>query len=333
MTALPTTVSDRTEAELIAAIQAHLRPAPAWVAVGIGDDAAVVEPERNRLEVLTVDALVDGVHFDRRFVPPDAVGHRALAVNLSDIAAMGAEPRLTLLSLAMPAEWPLDEFESFASGFGQLAARHNVHLVGGNLTRTSGPLIIDVTVVGTVKRRGVLTRRGAKPGDAVFVSGAIGSAAAGLGQLRQSGPTPANACVERYLRPEPRMRLGVLLGRNRAASACMDLSDGLADGARQIAAASGVGMVIDGSLVPIESDARMWHEQHGRDALLEAVTGGDDYELMFTCRPRLGGRFRTVARQCGVSLTRVGVCTAGTDVLLERGGQSEPMPRGYGHFR
>lgn len=333
MTALPTTVSDRTEAELIAALQAHLRPAPAWVAVGIGDDAAVVEPERNRLEVLTVDALVDGVHFDRRFVQPDAVGHRALAVNLSDIAAMGAEPRLALLSLAMPAEWPLAEFEGFAGGFGQLAAQHHVHLVGGNLTRTSGPLIIDVTVVGTVKRRCVLTRRGARPGDAVFVSGAIGSAAAGLDQLRQSSPTPGNACTERYLRPEPRMRLGALLGRNRAASACVDLSDGLADGARQIASASGVGMVIDGSLVPVESDARTWHEQHGRDALLEAITGGDDYELMFTCRPRLGGRFRTVARQCGVSLTRVGVCTAGTDVLLDRGGQSEPMPRGYGHFR
>lgn len=129
------------------------------------------------------------------------------------------------------------------------------------------------------------------------------------------------------------MRLGALLGRNRAASACMDLSDGLADGAHQLAAASGVGMVIDGSLVPIEPGARTWSEQHGRDALFEAVTGGDDYELMFTCRPRLGGRFRTVARQCGVALTRVGECTAGIDVLLYRGGRSEPMPRGYGHFR
>lgn len=331
---MPTTVSERTEAELVATIQAHLRPAPSWIAVGIGDDAAVVEPERNRLEVLTVDALVEGVHFDRRFVPAGAVGHRSLAVNLSDIAAMGAVPRLALLSLALPADWPLDDFEGFAAGFGRLAGRHDVQLVGGNLTRTPGPLVIDVTVVGTVKRRSVLTRRGARPGDAVFVSGTIGAAASGLDQLREMGSAaPANACVERYLRPEPRMRLGALLGRNRAATACMDLSDGLADGVRQIAAASGVGIAIDGNLVPIEPDARAWSERRGRDPLLDAVSGGDDYELVFTCHPRLSGRFRTVARQCGVPLTRVGVCTAETDVSLQRDGQNEPMPRGFGHFR
>jgi thiamine-monophosphate kinase len=332
--ALSTTVSDRTEGELIATIQAQLRPAPSWIAVGIGDDAAVVEPERNRLEVLTVDAQVDGVHFDRHFVPADAIGHRALAVNLSDIAAMGAEPRLALLSLALPADWPLEDFERFAEGFGRLAAAHGVHVVGGNLTRTPGPLVIDVTVIGSVKRRAVLARRGARAADAVFVSGAIGSAAAGLSQLRQFGPdAPINACIERYLRPEPRVRLGTLLGRNRAASACMDLSDGLAEGAHQLAAASGVGIAIDAGVVPIEPDARAWSERCGRDPVVDAVTGGDDYELMFTCRPRLGGRFRTVARQCGLTLTNVGVCTADGLVSLERDGRSEPMPRGYGHFR
>lgn len=334
MRALSTTVSDCTEAELIAVIQAHLRPAPSWIAVGIGDDAAVVEPERNRLEVLTVDALVDGVHFDRRFVPADAIGHRSLAVNLSDIAAMGAEPRLALLSLALPSDWPLEEFERFAGGFGRLATVHGVHLVGGNLTRTPGPLVIDVTVVGSVKRRAVLARRGARTGDAVFVSGAIGSAAAGLDQLRQLGAdAPVNACLERYLRPEPRVRLGTLLGRNRVASACMDLSDGLADGAHRLAAAGGVGMAIDASLVPIEPVARAWSERCGRDPVIDAVTGGDDYELMFTCRPRVGGRFRTVARQCGLTLTKVGVCTADGLVTLDRDGRSEAMPRGYGHFR
>ena len=146
-------------------------PAPDWLLVGIGDDAAVVEPERNRVEVLSVDALVEGVHFDRAFVPPDAIGHRALAVNLSDLAAMGAAPRLALLSIALPAALPLADFDGIVAGFAALAARHRLHLVGGNLTRSPGPLMIDVTVVGTVKRRQALTRGGARPGDELYVTG------------------------------------------------------------------------------------------------------------------------------------------------------------------
>jgi len=178
------TVADFTEAGLIARIQERLPPAPAWMVVGIGDDAAVVEPERNRLEVLSVDALVEGVHFDRAFTPPAAVGHRALAVNLSDLAAMGAAPRLALLSLALPAALPIADFDQMISGLTALGARHRVHVAGGNLTRSPGPLMIDVTVVGTVKRRQALTRGGSRPGDELWVTGTIGAAAAGLQMLK-----------------------------------------------------------------------------------------------------------------------------------------------------
>src|SRR5438128_9593163 len=141
----PATICDFTEAELIARIQKRLPPAPAWMIVGIGDDAAVVEPERNRLDVLSVDALVEGVHFDRAFTPPEAIGHRALAVNLSDLAAMGAEPRLALLSFALPTSLPLDDFDRILAGLTALAARHRVHVAGGNLTRSPGPLMLDIT--------------------------------------------------------------------------------------------------------------------------------------------------------------------------------------------
>ncbi|MCU1383513.1 MAG: thiL, partial [Acidobacteria bacterium] len=180
----PASVADCSERELIARIRGLLPAAPDWLRVGIGDDAAVVEPERNRVEVLTVDAVVEGIHFDRAFVPPDAIGHRALAVNLSDLAAMGAAPRLALLSMALPASLPLADFDAIAAGFAALAARHRLHVVGGNLTRSPGPLMIDVTVMGTVKRRQALTRTGARPGDDLYVSGAVGSAAAGLRMLR-----------------------------------------------------------------------------------------------------------------------------------------------------
>src|SRR6478752_649350 len=154
------TVSDLTEAELITRIRGRLGESPAWMLVGIGDDAAVVEPERNRLEVLSVDALVEGVHFDRAFTPPRAIGHRALAVNLSDLAAMGATPRLALLSFALPDTLLLAAFDDMIASLAAVAARFRVIIVGGNLTRIDGPLVLDITVVGTVKRRQVLTRAG-----------------------------------------------------------------------------------------------------------------------------------------------------------------------------
>jgi len=314
------TVGDISERDLVTRIQRHLAPPPAWVLVGIGDDAAVVEPERNRIEVLTVDALVDGVHFDRAFVPPDAIGHRALAVNLSDLASMGAAPRLALLSMALPASLPLDEFDGIVSGFAALAAQHRLHLVGGNLTRTPGPLTLDVTVVGTVKRRQALTRSGACAGDEVYVSGTIGTAAAGLAALVKSQVAGRESQVERYLRPAPRVRLGTLLARNRAATACIDLSDGLADGAHRIAHDSGVGMTLDADAIPTDGDAQT------------AIAGSDDYELLFTVRPRTRNRLRTVARHSDVTITRIGVCTEPRDVVLLRGGTPEPLPRGYSHF-
>ena len=171
---------------MIERIRSRLAAPPPWVIVGVGDDAAVVEPERNRVEVLTVDAIVEGVHFDRAFVPPGAIGHRALAVNLSDLAAMGAAPRLVLLSMALPSTLPLADFDAMVGGFAALAGRFRVQVVGGNLTRTHGPLTIDVTAIGTVKRRQALTRAGARPGDDLYVSGSLGSARAGLTLLQSS---------------------------------------------------------------------------------------------------------------------------------------------------
>src|SRR5262252_8759111 len=187
--------------------------------IGIGDDAAVVEPEKNRVEVLSVDALVEGVHFDRAFTPPQAIGHRALAVNLSDLSAMGAAPRLCLLSLALPPSLPIADFDAMIEGISALARRHRVHIAGGNLTRSPGPLMIDVTVTGTAKRRQLLTRSGARPGDELYVTGSVGAAAAGLAMLKVDSSmsrVDTNSCTGRYLYPEPRVRMGLLVGRNRA---------------------------------------------------------------------------------------------------------------------
>ena len=329
------TVHELSERELVSRVQQRLSPAPPWLAVGIGDDAAVVEPERNRLEVVTVDAVVDGVHFDRRFTPPDAIGHRALAVNLSDLAAMGAAPRFALLSFLLPADLAVDDFDGIVGGIASLAASERVTVVGGNLTRTPGPLAIDITAVGTVKRRSVMTRGGARPGDIVYVTGSIGAAAAGLQMLRGAVTAQVESCVERYLRPAARMRAGLLLGRNRAASACVDLSDGLADGVARIAEASGVGVTIDASDLPVDADARRAFESLGIDQVDAAIAGGDDYELLFTVRPRMRGRLRAVIERCGVPMTRIGVCTEDKALLVRAmpDGPFRPLPAGFTHFR
>ena len=369
------TVGDVDERTLLARIQQHLPPAPDWLLVGIGDDAAVVEPERNRVEVLSVDALVEGIHFDRAFVPPEAIGHRALAVNLSDLAAMGAAPRLALLSFALPAGLPLEDFEGIIAGLARLAAEHRIHVAGGNLTRSPGPMMIDITVVGSVKRRQALTRAGARPGDEIYVSGTLGAAAAGLRMLESTTTAPQSTttevtesngghgvklpgeplskgspcpplssvssvvelCTRRYLYPEPRVRLGLLLSRNRAASASIDLSDGLADGVRRIAEASGMGAVIDADALPIDPRVRAWFEARGLDPVAEAMTAGDDYELLVTVRPRTRRRL-AAAKRCDVPLTRIGTCTEGRAAVLRirTGGavmDRELPPRGYDHFR
>jgi thiamine-monophosphate kinase len=329
-------VSEAGEHVLIERIRQRIPAAPAGLLVGIGDDAAVAAPDRGALQVLTTDALVEGVHFDRRWSTASDIGAKALAVNVSDIAAMGGAPRYALLSLMLPPDLAVSEVDGLIEGLLAMAASTGVTLAGGNITRSPGPLVVDVTVVGSVRPRNVLTRGGGKAGDAVYVTGAIGAGAAGLAWLRAHGgeATPDGAlgeCVVRYRRPEPRARIGALLGRNRAASACMDTSDGLADAITQICRASGTGATIDASALPVHPGAPAAFAD--RDPILAALAGGDDYELLFTTPRRRRGRLRHVmSHSRGVPLTKIGELTAGPEVVLVREGRTEPLPAGFVHF-
>jgi thiamine-monophosphate kinase len=325
------------EQALIDRIARRLPDPPGWLVVDIGDDAAVYEPPRNLLEAITTDAIVDGIHVDRRFVPPEAIGHRAVAVNLSDLAAMGASPRLITLSLALPADLSLDDFDRLVEGALAMASRAGARLVGGNITRTTGPLVADVTAIGGVHRRRILRRSGARPGDHVFVSGHLGDARAGLAVLREEGPAAGDrwpGVVARYLLPEPRMRLGVLLGRTRTATAAIDLSDGLADGVARLTTAHGLGCEVDAGALPLSAEARTIWDGRGADAAREAAVGGDDYEILFTARPKDARRLAAVARACdGLPLTRIGVVTRTPGAWLVRpGGSRDALEGGYDHF-
>ena len=336
-----TPLADYGERALIALIRSRFPNDPARLHVGIGDDAAVAATVRGAFEVLTTDALVEGVHFERAFSPFEDVGYKSLAVNVSDIAAMGARPRLALLSLILPVGMSVGEVDRLLGGVAAMAAEAGVTIAGGNITRSPGPLVVDATLIGDVRPRKYLTRAGGRPGDGLYVSGAVGAAVAGLDWLRRrEGGAPDSPlepglgdCVRRYRRPEPRFRLGAALGRGRAASACMDLSDGLADAVSQLAAASGTGAFIDAASLPIPRAASDWFASHGVDPVLTALAGGDDYELLFAVPPRHRGRLKTAVQQSrSPTITRIGELTADPAIVLRRDGQSTPLPAGFTHF-
>ncbi|CAN5890110.1 thiamine-phosphate kinase [soil metagenome] len=329
------------ERGLVDLIRSRFPAPPGLLPVGIGDDAAVAAPARGALEVLTTDSLVEGVHFDLSFCSFHDIGYKALAVNVSDIASMGAAARLALLSLILPARLTPSEVEALLDGFALMASEAGVTLAGGNITTSPGPLVVDVTVIGAVRPRKVLTRGGGRPGDWLYVTGSVGAAAAGLRWLQarvQNGAglpdeDDMSDCASRYLRPEPRFRIGALLGRNRAASACMDLSDGLADAVLQVCAASGTGARIEAASLPIPPCAARWFRAQGTDPASAALSGGDDYELLFAVPARRKGRLQSVLREArGVPVTRIGELTASPDIVLMREGRPEPVPAGFTHF-
>jgi thiamine-monophosphate kinase len=337
------------EHQLIALIRRLVPPPPAWVSLGIGDDAAVVEPPRNRLEVITTDVQIEHVHFDRTFVDPASIGYRALAVNLSDLAAMGAAPRLAVLSLGLPAAMLVEDVEQMVRALVELATAHNLPLVGGNIARSPGPLFIDVTLTGEVKRRRVLTRAGGRPGDVLYVTGALGAAAAGLAWLRAAGADafartaalpdgPVRDAVTRFLRPEPRLRFGTIAGRTGAASACMDLSDGLGDAVRQLAQASGTGAIVEANALPIHPAATEILTGSSDDRLRAALSAGEDYELLLAVPRRRHRRFLAVQRLTKLAVTRIGQLTVEPEIVLRRAaegdgpGVDEPLPGGFEHF-
>jgi len=345
------TVSDLGEHALLARILGRLPRPGAHVLVGPGDDAAVIEQGRNSRLVVTTDALVEDVHFSWAWSRAADIGHKALAVNLSDLAAMGATPRWAVVSLMLPGHVPVATVEAIVDGLSAHALAHGVSIVGGNITRSTGGLVVDVTAGGEVPARKWLDRCG-RAGDELWVSGEIGGARAGLemcmdgirlpggdgakpaSRAQADDPSGARVCINRHVRPEARVRLGLAVARNRAARAAMDLSDGLADAVRQMAGASGCGALVNASTLPIDGGARHWWTTRGVDPVLAAVAGGEDYELLLAVPPRWMGRLRHVRRQVTEpALTRIGVLTKTAGLWLNRDGQRGTWPEGFEHFQ
>ena len=317
-----------SESEIIERYFRELGAVRADVVLGIGDDAALLRVPADCELVLTTDALVEGVHF-LPGAPAHSLGHRALAVNLSDIAAMGAIPCWALLALNLPrtdAHW----LQEFARGCGALARTHDVALVGGNLSR--GALSITVQLAGVVPRGTALRRNGARPGDVLYVSGTPGDAAAGLQSLQAE--LPASSADRDYLQrrfeyPTPRVALGAAL--RGLASACIDLSDGLYADAQRLLHASGCGATIELECLPVSGALRA---AYGDAAWRQVLAGGEDYELCFSAPPEHAAAIARLAGASGASLSRIGQLRAGAGVELKlHNAVMQFAAAGFDHFR
>ena len=287
--------------------------------MGIGDDSAVLRLPRDNEALVTTDFSLEGVHFRREWHPPDAVGHRCLARGLSDIAAMGGVPHAAFLSLALPPDLPQSWVDGFLAGLLKLAKRFSVTLAGGDTAQSPNGVLADIVVLGSVPAGRAVLRSGARADDALYVTGSLGSSVATLNELRAGRKLPPKG-RQKHFYPEPRVAVGEFVRRNNIATAMIDISDGLSTDLAHICDESGAGAVVRAESLPVAPGT----------GLLLALHGGEEYELLFTARPKT----RVPKRIAGVAVTRIGEIISGRQMkLADQSGRAAILrPGGWEHF-
>jgi thiamine-monophosphate kinase len=296
----------KSEFELIAAFARRIRRVgarPAGVVAGVGDDAAVLRLGAREDLVVTTDALVEGVHFERRWLYGVNLGRRLAAVNLSDIAAMGAQPRFAVVSFAIPPGTPESFVEDIERGVIGALSRHGAQVVGGNLTATRGPLVCDMTLLGACAR-GRAWRRTARAGDAILVAGEIGAAAAGVLLLRAGKKT--GSLITAYARPVPRLDVVRALSGTRVVRGAIDVSDGLSSDLIHLCEADGVGCEIHARALPVARGVRAFCRARSLDPAEWSLHAGEDYALILAVSPRSVGEACRAIRGVGVRASVIG---------------------------
>ena len=331
------TLAELGERGLIARLRRRLPPPGPEVLVGIGDDAAAVAGNAETL-LLTTDTLLEGVHFRRSTATLRDIGAKAIAVNASDIAAMGGQPRYALLALALPSSLAVADVDELYAGISEMAERHGVAVVGGDTCAAPSGVVLSVTLVGRVDGT-PLRRSGARPGDAILVTGALGASAAGLavleGRARALPPDVVDAVVGPHRLPTPRVVEGRLIHASGWATAMIDLSDGLATDLDHIAAESRVGARVDVDTLPLSDATRAVAQTLGTDPLSWALSGGEDYELLFTARAdRAADLARRVTIETGTPVHRIGEIRPRDEGVrfLDRAGRPYAATPGFDHF-
>ncbi|MBC7217300.1 MAG: thiamine-phosphate kinase [Candidatus Caldatribacterium sp.] len=303
---------------------------------GIGDDCAVLPGREGYLLLATVDSQVEETHFRLSLIPPFSLGRRLLVANLSDIAAMGGIPRYALTSFVLREDLSFAWFEEFLSGLHEEALRYGVEIVGGNLARTTGPMVLDLVLLGEVEKdRPLLLRSNARPGDRIFVTGYPGEARAGLLLAeRNDARGEYESLRERFLVPSPRLEIGRFLGSLGERVALIDVSDGLLQDLGHILEESRVGAVLEREALPVSlSLARFCEEEH-LDPLDFVLRGGEDFELLFALPSHLEGVIlREIPRRFGVPVSAIGAIVAEDGVFLREGKELLSLtPWGFDHF-
>ncbi|HEV2237471.1 MAG TPA: thiamine-phosphate kinase [Ktedonobacterales bacterium] len=331
----------RDEFDLIARLTANL-PGHPDVRVGIGDDAAIVRWPADRELVVTCDAQVAGRHFLPESASPEIFGARAMAVNLSDIAAMGGEPRYALVSLLIPPETTTDWLMRYYGGLRATADTFAVAIIGGNLSGTTGPFTADVTLFGQIAPGRAIRRSGARVGDAILVTGQLGAAAAGLlaesdaGAASQASQAALAHVRDVWLHPTPRVSAGQALAAAGCATAMIDVSDGLAADLGHILQQSHVGALLEAAALPVDAATRAVARALGRAPDDLALFGGDDYELLFTVPAEQVPAAMASVTAIGATATRIGTISdhhEGSRLRVASGAIVPLEPRGWDHLR
>lgn len=304
-------------------------PRGSGVRIGIGDDAAAIETTEGFVTLITTDMLVEGIHFDPAYSDPVTLGRKSLAVNLSDIAAMGGVPRHCLLSLAIPPDRPVEYLDAFSEGLLAMGREFGVSLIGGDTNSSRSGFIISLTLIGEQSPELVITRKGAGPGDLICVTGTLGDSALGLSLLK-AGICDGDA-VRRHLDPYPRVREGIMLAEGKLASAMIDISDGLLADLGHILDRSGVGARIFLESLPASEDFLARGKIAGGDLLSLQLGGGEDYELLFTTPPHKLAAVQSAMGEAGTGCAVIGEITAARGVSLVNAAGSEYTPGGWGY--
>jgi len=333
----PARLADLGEPGILEAIRRAAPAADPAVLVGIGDDAAVVRGRADRALIVTCDSQLEGVHFRRASAAPFDVGWKAMAVNLSDVAAMGGVPRFALVSLALPVALALPWVEELYRGLTEVGGAYGVTVIGGNLSRTPGPITVDVTLLGEVEAGLVVRRTGARAGDRVLVTGTLGASGAGRRLAGRGRRLPGRArLVAAHRRPTPRVHEGRAAALSGHVTAMIDLSDGLAADLIRLCEANELGVRLDADAVPIGDEVRGAAALLGIDALALALYGGEDYELLMASPPaRAAALADRLRAETGTPATIVGTfLPAGEGRHVIAGGTAIPLAaRGWDHFQ
>jgi thiamine-monophosphate kinase len=308
------------------------------VLIGPGDDTAVVRATRGSRLLLTTDLLAEDIHFRRAWVSPADLGWKLAAVNVSDIAAMGGHPLWALLSVALPPSLDLAFAAGVRRGLQAAARRFDFSIVGGDTCASAGGVFLSLALVGAAGPR-LLTRDGARPGDLIFVTGHLGASALGLAALESGGsgglPGALRSCARRHLRPEPRLAFGAALARAGVATSAMDISDGVSRDLLRLCDASHVGAEVRADRLPVLPATRRAARQLGRDPAESALHGGEEYELLFTARPRDAGRVAAIGTRLELPVTAIGVVAhrrAGVSVTGADGRRRPLAAKTWEHF-